>query len=202
MKGWHRLALILVALLLLASASFLIQRYKGRWPDQDYSAIAGPAPNFNEQSAAPPTEEKTMVVYVSGGVNFPGTYELDFGSRWVDAVELAGGFSSEADSRAVNLAAFVNDGDQIDVPLQSDTRSQTSVSGSKTQKTPALGPVKVNVNKATKEQLMQLPGVGEKTAQQLLNRRKELKRFRTLEDLRLPGLGDVRLKNLEPWVAF
>jgi competence protein ComEA len=54
-----------------------------------------------------------LLVYVSGEVNQPGLYTLSPGSRINEAIQSAGGFTENADSSRINLAAIVQDGEQI-----------------------------------------------------------------------------------------
>lgn len=124
---------------------------------------------------------ETVVVYVCGAVIQPGVYELPKGSRLVAAVEAAGGLSGDAWEERINLAQTVSDGEQIYVPCQEERFSaQNPQSGSgseiQTQKM-------INLNTATKEQLMELPGIGEAKAESILQYRKEQGAFSCPEDI-------------------
>lgn len=87
------------------------------------SDIAPPAPDnavvqtaplaIPEQPAPTPTP---IVVHVSGTVRHPGVYTLPSGSRLQRAIHAAGGFGHNADRDALNLAARLEDSDQIVVP--------------------------------------------------------------------------------------
>lgn len=59
-----------------------------------------------------------ITVHVVGAVQRPGLYTLRAGSRVRDAVQMAGGFTARADTESVNLAAFVDDGEQIRVEAE------------------------------------------------------------------------------------
>lgn len=120
--------------------------------------------NLEEKSDA-----KEIYIYVCGAVKNPGVYQLTTGSRIKDAIEVAGGFSDNADMNAVNMAAFVEDEMQLQVPDK--TASQTPASD------------KVNLNTADKEKLMTLPGVGESKADSIIKYRAENGRFKKIEDI-------------------
>jgi len=60
-----------------------------------------------------------IVVHVSGIVRSPGVYTLPAGSRLQRAIHAAGGFGRNADREALNLAARLEDSDQIVVPAAS-----------------------------------------------------------------------------------
>lgn len=64
-----------------------------------------------------------IYVHVLGAVNSPGLYSFREGDRAIDAVAAAGGYTEEADRRALNLARFLSDGEQIVIPTQSETAS-------------------------------------------------------------------------------
>jgi len=67
-----------------------------------------------------PPPAKFIQVNVVGAVKYPGNYELKENSRVVDAVEAAGGFVIEADTSDLNLAAFVVNGQTLDIPFMGD----------------------------------------------------------------------------------
>lgn len=122
---------------------------------------------------------ETVVVYVCGAVMQPGVYELPKGSRLVAAVEAAGGLAGDAWADSINLAQTVSDGEQIYVPCQEERFSvqiPQNGFGSETQKL-------INLNTATKEQLMELPGIGEAKAESILQYRKEQGTFTCPEDI-------------------
>lgn len=73
-----------------------------------------PSGPFVGESAS--TQASKLVVHVAGAVKKPGVYELPFEARVQDAIQKAGGPTSEADLNALNLAAFAEDGAKIEVP--------------------------------------------------------------------------------------
>ena len=94
-------------------------------------------------------------VYVCGAVNDPGVFLLNEGSRVFEAVELAGGFTDDAVRDAVNLALVLEDGQQVFIPDISGTLSQA-------YEEPDDG--LININTATIDQLITLPGIGQAKA--------------------------------------
>lgn len=112
-----------------------------------------------------------LVVDVSGAVNSPGLYELASGSRLGKAVEMAGGFTHEADvaaiARDLNLASVLQDGQKIYIPFQSESSTQVS-GGSITQVAGAQSTDLVSINKASQSELMELEGIGEKRAEAII----------------------------------
>lgn len=69
-----------------------------------------------------PTAVPTITVYVTGAVNQTGsTIDLPLGSRVTDAIEAVGGTTEQADLQRINLAAILQDGDQVNVPALGET---------------------------------------------------------------------------------
>ncbi len=131
-----------------------------------------------------------VVVQVAGAVARPGVYSLPAGSRVADAIQAAGGYSTEVDPRTaetkLNLAAKLQDAQLIAVPRRGETASGLSGAGggpgagagAGTSTTPGL----TNLNTATAEQLDSLPGIGPATAQKIIASRQE-RAFAKVDDL-------------------
>jgi competence protein ComEA len=138
-----------------------------------------------------------LVVHVAGAVHRPGVYRMRQGARVDDAVTRAGGPRRRADLGAVNLAAELEDGRQILVPLRAPAAPAGSpTTASSSSGAPAPG-VPLNLNTATLEQLDALQGIGPATAQQILDYREEHGGFGSVEELdQVPGIGETRLAAL------
>jgi competence protein ComEA len=122
-----------------------------------------------------------LQVYVTGAVVSPGVYPLEEGSRWIDALEAAGGASADADLTRVNLAKRAVDQDQIVVPRIGE--APPAVAGT-SQAPDAL----VNINTASQADLESLPGIGEIRAQSIIQSRTVDGAFVQPEDLVLRDL--------------
>lgn len=119
------------------------------------------------------TEDTEYIfVYVCGAVNREGVYELPSGSRVYQAIEVAGGFREDADMKAVNQAEVLEDEERIYVPvIGEEVQVESEESG------------KININKASKEELMTLPGVGESRAESIIKYREDTGSFQNIEDI-------------------
>jgi competence protein ComEA len=130
--------------------------------------------------------------HVVGPVNAPGVYALPFGSRVQDALQAAGGPTADADLERLNLAAVVQDQDQIIVPR----RTVGLMPGT----SPAVrGPSTdlVNVNTADNETLQTLPGIGPALAGRIIDYRNANGPFDTIESLvEVKGIGTATLEKL------
>lgn len=96
-----------------------------------------------------------IMVHVCGAVSDPGVVALEPGARAVDAISLAGGMTAQADADYINLAAVLQDGEQLYVPTYEETYLWEAAE-SRAQL--------ININTATLEQLCTLPGIGESKA--------------------------------------
>lgn len=117
-------------------------------------------------------ERKTIFVHVCGAVQKEGVYELPEESRVYELIELAGGFRNDAAKESINQATTLEDGMQLYVPTTDEVKESQSGKNSK-----------INLNKASKEQLMTLPGVGEAKAETILQYRNDHGPFRKIEDI-------------------
>lgn len=149
------------------------------------------------ESTKETTEEKTdktkdqpkVFIQVSGAVKKPGVYELSEDARVFEAIEAAGGLLDEADDSNLNQAALVEDGQKIYVYTEEEMELEkvealAEVSGSSESGL-------LNINTATKEDLMNLSGIGESKAEAIISYREEKGGFSTIEELKnISGIKD------------
>lgn len=139
---------------------------------------------------------ENVVVDLKGAVNEPGVYVMEQGERIVDVIERANGFLKEANKDVINLALLLEDEMVIFVPLHGEEAGETHqfiISSSKDNG-------KVNINRATAEQLEKLPGIGPAKAAAIIASREEQGTFKSAEDIvRVSGIGQ---KSLEAMLEF
>lgn len=140
------------------------------------------------KSSSSDTEEELntkIQVHVAGEVLNPGVYKLDSGSRIIDAINMAGGFTEKADKNSLNLAKTVDDGEQIMINSIAENNGVTNEP--QTQSTNG----KININTADLALLQTLNGVGPSTAQKIIDYRSTNGKFKTIEDLKkVSGIGE------------
>jgi competence protein ComEA len=165
----------------------------------------GGAPVQIDRSPAgePAHHEAEIYVHVVGAVRQPGLLKLPSGSRVSTAVDRAGGPGPRADLSGVNLAARLEDGQQVLVPVRgaapagSAGPSSTGAATSGAAGPGAAGVPKASLGSATVEQLDQIDGIGPTLAQRIIEYRTEHGGFRSIEDLReVEGIGEKRFKTL------
>jgi competence protein ComEA len=146
-------------------------------------------------------ESLRIAVHVVGAVQQPGVYHLAAGSRGDDAVRLAGGATSQADLKQVNLAAVLVDGQQLWIPRRGERIPNNSVPNT-VPNAPRNGvPALVDINQATVVDLDRLPGVGPSTARAIVDHRTRNGPFASVDDLlAVRGIGPAKLAELRALV--
>ncbi|MBV6702512.1 ComEA family DNA-binding protein [Kitasatospora aureofaciens] len=168
-------------------------------------ASAGAGTEVGAEAGAPeppPAVEPVVVVDVGGRVHVPGLHTLPGGSRVADALRVAGGPLPETDTRSLNLARVLTDGEQILVGEPGPPPASAAGAGSGAP-VPAVPKQPVSLNRATLEQLDTLPGVGPTLAQRILAYRTSHGSFRTVDQLRqVSGIGARTYAELRPLLTL
>jgi len=174
----------------------------------------GPAGSLPEPGSGPAGAASSVhiFVHVEGAVARPGVYMLLDGARACDALALAGGETSQACLAAVNLAAVLQDGQQLYVPTRDEVAAAGGGAGNGGQWAyPGGGQAAVggaragplNVNLATAQALESLPGIGPVIAGRIVAYRETNGPFKAIEDLlKVSGIGPSRLADLKDRVVI
>jgi len=166
----YRLPLFLVGLSVIALVSAGVLFVKTVQPDD---SIRFSSDNIDVGSAS---QSAKLVIDVSGAVASPGVYMLPVGSRVIDAITIAGGFTAQADTDAVaatiNQASILSDGAKVYIPMQGTPIGQGEGAAAVSTKT-------ISINTASESELDTLSGVGPVTAKKIIDNRPYTK----LEDL-------------------
>ncbi|GGK18297.1 hypothetical protein GCM10010965_09160 [Caldalkalibacillus thermarum] len=218
-NGWtsrEKMLLSVTIILLLAVASLLFSR----WWDHHAHAPAGsltfPAAfeQFEQEKVrlqgvsittdggtAPEQQakDKTVVVDIKGAVQVPGVYSLTDQERVIDAIHEAGGLAENASTLLLNLAQPLFDGMVIYVPTEEEVEREElpriSPSGAGLEGNAAA---KISINRATKEELQQLPGIGPTRAEAIIRYREENGPFGSVEEImNVSGIGPKIFENIK-----
>ena len=137
----------------------------------------------------PGTEKTKNRIGIFGAVQTPGFYEYEGYIRIEDAVNLAGGMSEEADIVNGNLSKWVEDGETIIIPTLGEIQPTLTV--------PPSNEEKIDLNHATAEELMKLPGIGEKRAADIIRMREQKGSFNSIEELlEINGISEKLLNSI------
>lgn len=180
------------------------------YPEEELNLIT----DDSDVSSVPESDSKTIYVYVTGEVNNPGVVTLTDGCRIADAINAAGGTTSNADVSKVNLVFLLEDGMKINIPsgetlkknpdfeyittgsgdgtnsaeadhYNSSYESNNKLSSSTSHATSdKKNTSTVNINTATQTELETLPGIGPSTALKIINYRTENGKFSSIEDIK------------------
>lgn len=138
-------------------------------------------------------EAGNIFIYVCGAVREPGVYVLPEGSRVYEAIRMAGGMTPEANEAFVNQARVLVDGEQITVFTKEETEGLDPETFE--YDVPAADPVsqgKININKASAEELTSLSGIGEAKALAIIEYRETNGAFRETADImKVSGIGEA-----------
>jgi competence protein ComEA len=131
-------------------------------------------------------------VHVKGAVYNPGLVTLDEGMRVSDAIEKAGGARADADLEAINLASILKDGQAVYIPMIGEEKvNYESDTG------------KININSASKEKLMELPGIGDSIAEEIISYREKNGYFTDIEEIKnVKRIGDKTYDKLKDLISI
>ena len=147
-----------------------------------------------------------------GYVNIPGIYEIKKKDRINTAVEKAGGFKKGYSIKNINLASKLEDGDKIYIPSIEEDKQNSSLNTSNNiekrtgiirsekslDSTNKENTGKININKASQSELKQINGVGDSTANKIIDYRENVGKFKKIEDIKeVKGIGDAKFEAIK-----
>lgn len=152
------------------------------------------------------SELKQYKVYVCGAVNEVKVVTLNEGSRVIDALDLAGGVTDEADLNKINLASFIEDAQKIYIPKIGEEVDKIEFTAQNSN-VDNINIVKdndssdkgiININTASKSELQTLPGIGETIAEHIIDYRTENGGFKSIDDIKnVTRIGEKTFEKLK-----
>ncbi|MDU5977458.1 competence protein [Finegoldia magna] len=147
----------------------------------------------------------TTMCQIDGCVNKPGVYSFKKDDRIKDIVELAGGFTQDADTKSVNLAMKLKDEMKVYIPSKTETskaqnndRQSSDIVTIKDNNSSSL----VNINTADSNKLQTLPGIGPSKAKKIIEFR-EKNQFKKIEEIKnVDGIGDKTFESLKSLITI
>lgn len=133
-----------------------------------------------------------IYVDIDGAVINPGVYELTEGSRVNDAINAAGGLKEKAVTKNLNKARKLVDGEKIYIYEEGEIKEEESDSYQNEL---------IDINTASLNILMTLPGIGEVYGKRIIEYRNN-KRFNTIEEIKnIQGIGDKTFEKLKELIT-
>ena len=184
----------LLELLILGGALLWV-----RWPRPEPITIQVP-------TATPIPTRIPLVVHIAGAVVQPGVYRLAPDSRVVDAVTAAGGLTADVAIEWVNLAAPLQDGQQVFIPYLQEEGEQPATAFPVVRGAPTLviaaSSAQINLNTAAQSELETLSGIGPALAQRIIDYRETHGRFSTADEImEVSGIGEATYEGLADCVC-
>ncbi len=216
------LTITVIVIIIIAMTGFGIYKYQTR-PKKTIDTVKIKKETTKKDSAAkkaqPEKEIEEYMVDIKGEVVTPGIYRLKKSSRVIDVIEKAGGLTQNADTTVINLSKKITDEMVIIIYSKQEVKNwlktkeqedyleekcKISEEGKvendaclEDEKEETTFQTKVNINTATKEELMTLSGIGESKAEEIITYRKSTP-FKTIEDLKnVSGIGDATYEQIK-----
>ncbi len=189
--------------------------YKISIPEESYEQLDIVSEDTKEQNKENvennKEETEQIIIHIAGEVKNPGIVKIKEGARIADVIEMAGGLTDKANITNINLAYVIEDGQKITIPSKESIEEKenqneyiSSESGQGViEETPKTNLESnentiVNINKASKEELQTLQGIGESTAQKIIDYREQNGNFKQIEDIKnVPGIGDSKFEAIK-----
>ena len=157
---------------------------------------------FEEKDETETQQTSSVCVYICGSVKEPGVYFLEEGSRVCDVLEIAGGFTEEAATDYWNQARVLVDGEMLYVPTKEEAAEQAVPDMSKNSGISKETEEKININTASKEELMKIPTVGETRAESIIAYRKKHGAFSEISDIKqVSGIKDGVFDKIKDYIV-
>ena len=163
------------------------------------------------------TEISVIKVYICGHIKTPGVYDIGNGSRLVDLVSLAGGATEDACLEAINLAQILADSQKFYIPsldeikngIPSFVNEWEDITGN-SNGNPSTGMANpesfqnkvININFGSLSELVQLPGIGDVIAQDIIDYRNKYGQFKSKEELKnVKGIGEKKFEKIKDLIS-
>ena len=167
-------------------------------------------------------KEEKIFVDVKGAVKKPGVYEMNSSDHVIDAIKMAGGLKSNASTNNINLSKLVSNEMVIyvftkneittkavnNVPCKCETITVNNCTDNNAtivnkESTDNNTSDKVNINKASKEELMKIKGLGESKAYAIITYRETNGNFKTIEDIKnVSGIGEALFDKIKDFITI
>lgn len=180
--------IIAILIVLFAFYGFFINNNKN---NNAVNKIENSENNLESNSTV---DDSEMYIHIDGEVINPGLYEFQKDDRIDDAIKKAGGLTDSASTKNINLSQRLEDEMKINIPSNDSNQDNMTTENSNISL--------ININSATKDELMSLPGIGETRANSIIEYREESS-FKKIEDImNISGIGEKTFEALEELITI
>ena len=161
------------------------------------------------------SSETGIFVHIDGYVNNPGVYQIKENERINVLIEKAGGLKNGYSIKNINLAAKLSDGDKVYIPSVEEEKTlgnqnqnnnisintvgkHTNNGNNSNNNVSITKNNKININTANVSELKQIIGIGESTANKIIDYRQNVGKFKKIEDIKeVKGIGESKFESLK-----
>lgn len=192
-----RVYILSAGVLVLVVFGFLFLRREPEAVEEELTMFTTSETQISSSEASP----SMIYIDIKGAVRSPGMYQVEEGSRLIEAIDSAGGFTDEADQEQLNFALKLADQQVIYVPkigeeIKAVGESIQGTTGNEEDD-------KVNINTADAQELQTLSGIGEKKAQDILAYREANGSFKEISELtNVSGIGEKTLEKIKDYITI
>lgn len=202
-KKYLKFIVLSICIIIVISTYFVVNKFESAHDEEEVEEIAYVETTTIESS----TSVNTFYVDVKGEVKNPNVYMVSEGMLVIDAINLAGGYTKNAYTDNINLSKKLTKEMVIIVCNKKDYTTSTTVKAindalikeDKTDNNKTNG--LVNINTASKEELMSITGIGESKANSIIEYRTKNK-FNSIEEIKnVSGIGDKFFEQIKNYIT-
>lgn len=213
----HKAVVVAMLVVIAAASGLAMASFGGSTGSVSFERSDGSGTSVEREAEDAPSDDADgsskksssaaeVYVDVDGAVASPGVYRLKEGARVSQAIDAAGGLTTEADVTGLNRASKVADGQKIYVPTVGEQQAAAVTSGADSGASPTSGAGAssglVNINTASAAELQTLSGIGPSMAQSIIDERTQNGAFASVDDLmRVSGIGEKKLAKIKDCIC-
>lgn len=205
LSSQEKIAIIVLLILIIIGLGSLL--YRNYYFKETLEVV--PYTEDRDRNEPKIVEKIPMIVHIVGAIKNPGVYQLEEKDRVINAIEIAGGATEEANLDAINLAAFIHDGQKIIVPFiisQDPDKQDKNIVFAPNESPYSANSFnssnKININIVNTNALQSLPGIGPVLSEKIITYRNQNGSFETIDDIKeVSGIGEKKFEGIKDLIC-
>lgn len=205
LSNQEKITIILLLILIIIGTGIVLNKSI----DREDNFVVNPTSDIAKNNPVVQIEIPPVIIHIAGAVKNPGVYQLKPTDRIVDAVEIAGGATEEANLDLINLAALLEDGEKIVVPYKTYSETGEEINANAYNQVtsaypsfPASTSTKININTADVTGLQALPGIGPILSERIIEYRNKNGLFGVIDDIKdVSGIGEKKFEGIKDLIC-